>query len=89
MTVYMKVKRKILVDGDDPSRTDLWFAWYPVRTGAFGDGKWMWWRKVWRNRSYWMGLEATIYADPLEHPKNVVALEAHNKEKADGPAHSE
>lgn len=30
--------------------TDTWFAWYPVRCGALGTGKWAWFEKVWRNR---------------------------------------
>lgn len=33
----------------DPSRSDTWFAWYPVEVGAFG-GRWVWLRRVWRNR---------------------------------------
>ncbi len=34
----------------DPSRSDIWFAWYPVRYSALGTGSWVWLRKVWRNR---------------------------------------
>lgn len=33
-----------------PSVTDIWYAWYPVRYGALGTGRWVWLRKVWRNR---------------------------------------
>jgi hypothetical protein len=32
------------------SRSDVWFAWRPVRSGALGAGPWLWWRHVWRNR---------------------------------------
>lgn len=39
------------------SRSDAWFAWYPVRTGALGGGDWIWLRRVWRNRC----LGVTIY----------------------------
>lgn len=31
------------------SKTDTWFAWYPVRTGALGTGRWVWLQRVWRN----------------------------------------
>ena len=41
------------------STTDTWFAWRPVRRGALGTGRWVWLRRVWRNRC--MG--ATIYQD--------------------------
>ena len=33
-----------------PSKTDTWFAWYPVRVGAISTGPFVWLRKVWRNR---------------------------------------
>ena len=39
------------------SKSDEWFAWYPVRTGALGTGGVAWLRRVWRNRC--MGV--TIY----------------------------
>lgn len=43
------------------STTDHWFAWHPVRLGALGTGRWVWLRKVWRNRF----LGVAIY-QPLE-----------------------
>lgn len=50
-----------LIDSLNPlgsaSQSDIWFAWYPVRTGALGTGRWVWLCKVWRNRC----LGATIY----------------------------
>lgn len=33
-----------------PSRSDTWFAWFPVRYGALGTGRVAWLRRVWRNR---------------------------------------
>lgn len=41
------------------SRSDEWFAWYPVRLGAIGVGRWVWMQHVWRNRC----MEAMIYQD--------------------------
>ena len=41
------------------SKSDVWFAWFPVSLGAFGMGDIVWLKKVWRNRC--MG--ATIYQD--------------------------
>jgi hypothetical protein len=41
------------------NKEDIWFAWFPVRLGALGNGKIAWMRKVWRNRC----LGATIYQD--------------------------
>lgn len=38
---------------------DEWFAWRPVRLGALGTGRWVWLRRVWRNRS----IGVTIYQD--------------------------
>jgi hypothetical protein len=32
------------------NQEDIWFAWYPVRTGALGAGRVVWLTKVWRNR---------------------------------------
>lgn len=29
----------------------LWFAWRPVRTGYFKDGRLVWLRKVWHTRA--------------------------------------
>ncbi len=43
------------------NKSDEWFAWYPVRTGALSTGHWVWLKRVWRNRC--MGV--TIY-QPLE-----------------------
>lgn len=40
-------------------RSDVWFAWRPVRLGALGSGPLVWLRRVWRNRC--MGV--TIYQD--------------------------
>lgn len=34
----------------NPSKTDTWFAWFPVRTGALGTGRFVWLKKVWRNK---------------------------------------
>lgn len=36
---------------DDCFRQDIWFAWYPVRTGALGSGRLVWLRTVWRERA--------------------------------------
>ena len=33
-----------------PSTTGLWFAWFPVRTGALGTGRLVWLRMVLRNQ---------------------------------------
>ena len=33
-----------------PSRSDEWFAWYPVQAGALSTGHWMWLKKVYSNR---------------------------------------
>lgn len=48
--------------------TDTWFAWYPVRTGALGTGRWIWLRRVWRLRSYAgdPSLYQTLKTDGLE-----------------------
>ena len=35
---------------ENRSRSDMWFAWHPVRTGALGTGKLVWLKRVWRNR---------------------------------------
>lgn len=34
------------------SVNDIWFAWYPVRIGALAGGRWVWLKRVWRNRTY-------------------------------------
>lgn len=34
----------------DVSRSDHWFAWFPVFTGALGTGKLIWLKTVWRNK---------------------------------------
>ena len=34
----------------EPSRSDIWFAWFPVRIGALGTGPVVWLKKLWRNR---------------------------------------
>jgi len=31
-------------------KSDIWFAWRPVRLGALGTGRIVWLRRVWRNR---------------------------------------
>jgi len=36
---------------NDCFKTDFWFAWYPVRLGAMGTGRYVWWCKVWRERA--------------------------------------
>ena len=43
------------------SKTDIWFAWYPVTTGPLHEGDRVWLRKVWRNRTYFTGMWVTIY----------------------------
>lgn len=32
-------------------KKDTWFAWYPVRLGALGIGRWVWLKRVWRDNS--------------------------------------
>lgn len=32
------------------STSDVWFAWFPVRLGALGTGRWVWLQNVWRNK---------------------------------------
>lgn len=39
------------------SKSDIWFAWYPVHLGALGTGRLAWRERLWRNRC--MGV--TIY----------------------------
>lgn len=34
----------------NPSESDIWFAWFPVRLGALSTGRWIWLKKVWRNK---------------------------------------
>ncbi len=46
------------------SRSDTWFAWYPVRVGALGTGRLIWLERVWRNRC--MGV--TIYQSLKDYP---------------------
>lgn len=45
------------------SKTDIWFAWYPVRIGALQDGPKLWLKRVWRNRTFFGGMWITIYAE--------------------------
>jgi hypothetical protein len=49
----------------NPSRSDTWFAWYPVRVGALGTGRFVWLRRVWRNKC----CGVTIY-QPLDLIRN-------------------
>lgn len=44
---------------DYRSRSDTWFAWHPVRTGALGSGRFVWLKKVHRERI----LGITIYQE--------------------------
>lgn len=41
----------------DRSKSDEWFAWYPVYLGVLGTGELVWLEKLWRNRC----CGATIY----------------------------
>ncbi|KKL69877.1 hypothetical protein LCGC14_2110500 [marine sediment metagenome] len=34
----------------NPSKSDIWFAGFPVRLGALSMGHWIWLEKVWRNK---------------------------------------
>ncbi len=54
------------------SRSDVWFAWYPVRLGALGVGRLVWWEYVWRNRC----MRATIYQS-LEVAADAPEVHAH------------
>lgn len=49
--------------GAGMSATDIWFAWRPVRVGALGDGPSVWWKKVWRNRTHFCGVEVAVYQE--------------------------
>lgn len=45
------------------SITDTWFAWRPVRLGPLKNGRWVWLRRVWRNRTDFLNTTVTVYAD--------------------------
>ena len=45
------IDKKMLEDFEgNKSKSDIWFAWYPVRLGALGTGRLIWFKKVWRNK---------------------------------------
>ena len=47
MDIGGKIKRVLITDA---SKSDEWFAWRPVRTGALGTGQWAWMKRLWRNK---------------------------------------
>ena len=40
----------MMKSGTQKSTSDTWFAWFPVRLGALGTGRWAWLQNVWRNK---------------------------------------
>ena len=85
--MYIRAKRNILEEKAShfSLKPNLWFAWWPVRVGTFGDGRLVWLRRVYRFRTDWMGFEFTIYQDPRDYPPNVVSLKAHREGASNGP----
>ena len=57
----------------DKSKSDNWFAWYPVRLGALGTGGWLWLEKVWRNKccgvTIYQPIDEYVYAGYELHPR--------------------
>ena len=64
----------------DPSKSDIWFAWFPVRLGALSIGHWIWLEKVWRNKC----AGVTIYQSLKERQKNKVVKEIKKDRKKVG-----
>ena len=54
----------------EPSITDTWFCWYPVRLGALSTGRLVWLKRVWRNRC----AGVTIYQEIIKEGKHDFSL---------------
>lgn len=46
-----------------------WFAWYPVRLGALGTGRWVWLKTVWRSTTYPVIYQSVEDVERLENYK--------------------
>jgi hypothetical protein len=62
---------QLMKDPSNRSRTDMWFAWYPVRLGALGTGSISWLRRLRRSRCcgvtlYWRNPPHSPVEDPFD-----------------------
>lgn len=45
---------------------DIWFAWYPVKEGPLGRGRWLWLKKVYRSQTWYIYGYSVFYRELKE-----------------------